>query len=163
MDKERNYKQNTPERSYHVRMASLSDLDAIAGIEQTCSSMPWHTDSLRYDLSDHNNAFYWVAELENTSKIVAYSACRHMVDDAEIMNIAVLPEWRRIGIARQLLLIMESHARQSGLEAMYLEVRESNSPARRLYRESGYTEITFRYQYYANNRENAIIMSKNIS
>ncbi len=148
---------------YHIRRASLSDLDAIFEIEQTCSGTPWQIESLRQDLSGDNNAFYWVAALEASSGIAAYGACWHMVDQAEIMNVAVLPEWRRKGIAGQILHAMERHAHQNGLQSLILEVRERNEPARQLYRRNGFSEIACRHHYYPDNRENAIIMSKKIS
>ena len=72
----------------------------------------------------------------------------------EVLNLAVAPRVRRLGIGRQLLGdILARHAGE-----FFLEVRESNIPARRFYEYAGFRDITKRLQYYCNPVESAIVM-----
>lgn len=88
--------------------------------------------------------------------------------DAELEAIGVLPEWRRYGIARQLLKTLIVTAIEQGCERLLLEVRATNYPAIRLYQESGFHIDGRRKHYYpaapgAAGREDAVLMSRPLS
>ena len=80
------------------------------------------------------------------------------MDEGHITNVAVRPEFRRKGFARKLLQDLIDHARTSGIKSLTLEVRVSNLPAIRLYESFGFKVEGRRKQYYADNREDALIM-----
>ena len=75
-------------------------------------------------------------------------------DESELLNLAVAPEFRRKGLARALVQQL-LNARGASL---YLEVRESNHPARNLYKSMGFQEVNIRPEYYQNPPEAAIVM-----
>ena len=87
----------------------------------------------------------------------------HVLDTASIINIAVHPDFRRRGYGRAILSALESSAVEFGAERIFLDVRESNEPAKSLYMSSGYRIAGIRRGYYSHPRENAIVMAKDLS
>ncbi len=73
---------------------------------------------------------------------------RAVVDEAEILTLAVMPAHRRSGIARALLAEASAHAAERGARVLFLEVSTRNAPARALYGNAGFTEAARRRDYY---------------
>ena len=129
-----------------VRPATRADLDAIAEIQAAAlSGSHWRApDYLMYACS--------VAVRE--TRIAGFLASREVADECEILNLAVSPEFRRLGVATALVRqVLSSHK-----GCCFLEVRESNKAARSLYRKLGFEEIAMRSGYYDNPPESAIVM-----
>jgi ribosomal-protein-alanine N-acetyltransferase len=82
---------------------------------------------------------------------------RTIVDEAEILTLAVLPDARHQGLGRDLLRAAMRKAAMTDAHSMFLEVAEDNSPARRLYASQGFTEVGRRKRYYANG-DDALVM-----
>lgn len=78
--------------------------------------------------------------------------------EGEILNLAVAPAFRRLGVGQAILRQMLSFAAQRGGERVFLEVRESNGPARRLYEKEGFLPCGVRKNYYNHPRENALLL-----
>lgn len=76
-----------------------------------------------------------------------------LLAEREILNLAVDPAFRRLGIATELL-----RGELQFRATHYLEVRESNMEARKLYQKLGFTEIGRRPEYYSFPTETAIVM-----
>ncbi len=132
-----------------IRTASEQDLPAIADIQSAApEASHWNPrDYLTYECR--------VAE--EGDAVIGFVVARRLADrEWEILNLAVAPDARRRGIGRQLLA--DSLARHSG--EFFLEVRESNIPARRFYEFFGFRAITKRLQYYSNPVEAAIVMKR---
>ena len=144
-----------------IRQAVPEDLEALLSIEKLCSPVPWQRDSLLRDLTVHDAAIYWVAET-CSGQLAGYVACWKVQMEADIVNMAVLPEWRRRGVATALLEHLLDQLAAAGVEQVFLDVRESNQAARALYRRCGFTVIGQRTAYYPNNGESAIIMTKKL-
>ena len=91
---------------------------------------------------------------------VGFLVSSRAADEAEVLNVAVHPSWRRRGIARQLLHRLLIELRAVGVERCHLEVRVSNNPAQSLYRSLGFVEQAIRKDYYRsiNGREDALLM-----
>jgi len=81
--------------------------------------------------------------------VLGVMAYRVVVDEAELCEIAVRPDARRQGIGQRLLDHLFADAAERGAEALYLEVRTGNRPARRLYEAAGFEAIGTRRRYYA--------------
>ena len=81
-------------------------------------------------------------------------------DTADITNVAVLPAFRRRGIARALLEKMAARLTENGAREILLEVRKSGEAAISLYREAGFIEISVRRGYYRDPTEDALIMRR---
>jgi ribosomal-protein-alanine N-acetyltransferase len=82
-----------------------------------------------------------------------------IVDEAHIASLATHPEFRRQGIAKQLLVKALDTAYAEGARTAFLEVRASNEAARRMYQKFGFEEAGRRERYYKDNNEDAILMT----
>ena len=91
-------------------------------------------------------------------RVVAYFIGRLIAPEGELYRIATDTEYRHRGIAYRLLDYSVKTSRGCGLEALFLEVRESNYPAISLYRQYGFRKISVRRNYYKNPTEDAVIM-----
>jgi len=125
-------------------------------IEQGVFADPWSTQ----DFSDcvASDALFLVAETGDT--IAGYVVALDAADEGEILNLAVAPAGRRNGLGRALVEeILEALAAR-GVRQVYLEVRESNAPARALYAAHGFREVGRRNQYYRRPVEDAIVLRR---
>ena len=90
---------------------------------------------------------------------------RFIDQDAEILNVIIHPDYRRLGKASKLISTFEKEAKDAGSLRCFLEVAESNSPAKKLYSALGYLKVGQRYNYYKflnGRKDNAVILSKEI-
>jgi ribosomal-protein-alanine N-acetyltransferase len=94
-------------------------------------------------------------------KVAGYAGLLVMADEGYITNVAVFPEYRRRGVAEQLIAVFDSFARGNRLALLTLEVRPSNAAAIALYRGLGFEEVGRRRNYYDLPKEDALIMTKN--
>lgn len=133
-------------------------LDAAADAEQRCFSVPWSKEALRLLVSPIG--FGLVATVNG--ELAAYGGIMCVADEAQILNVATLPEHRRKGLAKEILSGLYKEAKARGAVTVTLEVRESNGAARDLYISEGFSEIGVRPGYYTNPREAAIIMEKRL-
>lgn len=85
---------------------------------------------------------------------------RTVVDEAEIITIGVRPEARKNGIATAMLTLVENDLKKRGVKKIFLEVAENNVPAKKLYKQNGFTQINIRPKYY--DGVDAILMEKNL-
>ncbi len=81
-----------------------------------------------------------------------------MLDEAEILNLGVAEPVRRRGIARALVRSLLAEFSGRGVRTVFLEVRESNRPARRLYESFGFREVGRRSRYYRQPVEDAVVL-----
>ena len=138
-----------------VREAFLPQLLAL---ERACFSDAWTEAMLRSQLSPGH---VFLAALAGQT-VVGYAAFAHVLDEGDITNVAVAPAFRRRGAATALLDALEARAAALSLSFLTLEVRESNAPARALYRARGFREVGRRKRYYEKPREDAILMTKQL-
>jgi len=99
-----------------------------------------------------------VVVLESRGGILAYGAFRMVLDEMQVMNLAVRPEARRHGLGRILLGIALARARRAGARRVLLEVRAGNAAARALYTECGFVPLVERKQYYSDPPEDALVL-----
>ncbi len=138
-----------------VRAMAETDLDAVMEIEQASFSTPWSRDSFR-NLLGRDDADLWVAVVGGV--VVGYAVVWYVAREAELGNLAVAPGWRRLGLGGRLLDWSVARARERGTERIFLEVRESNRAAQRLYRERGFVQVGRRPRYYRAPTEDAWVM-----
>lgn len=131
-------------------------LAALAEIERACFRTPWGVEALGEQLENGNNVFL-VAEYQDAP--VGYVGCQTVLDEGYITNVAVQPNARRQGVARQLLAALECQAKARDLSFITLEVRESNAPAIALYEAAGYAAAGKRKGFYSQPREDALLMT----
>lgn len=141
-----------------VRTVTEADLPALTELEAKCFNDPWSCASLQ--MLTHGGGIGLICPAEGQP--VAYCGALTVLDEADILRIATLPECRRHGIASRLLNTLVGRLGDAGVSRITLEVRESNLPARALYLSSGFTEIGLRKDYYNRPRESAVIMEKRL-
>ena len=135
------------------------DVDSILNVEQQSFSIPWSRRAFSEEL-DNKLAIYLVAKIKN--KVVGYVGMWKILDEGHITNIAILPEYRGIGIGVRLVEEILKEAEKEGINRVTLEVRKSNAVAQRLYAKFAFKIEGMRKGYYQNNGEDAVIMWKNI-
>lgn len=135
------------------------DVREVAEIERRSYSLPWSAFTFR-SLLRRPNAVLLVAE--ESKGVAGYAALWLAADEAELGNLAVRPGRRGRGIGRTLLRRTLEEAARRGARAVFLEVRESNVAARRLYEASGFRIVGSRPDYYASPREDALVMRVNL-
>ncbi len=141
------------------RRMTESDLEKVATIEKEIFSDPWSYNAFKTDLNN-DLAFPLVAELENL--VIAYSNLYIVAGEVQIGNFAVAPGYRKRGVGKQLLDEIIRIARENKCDSIFLEVRESNEPARSLYDSYGFKAVGFRRDYYSNPSESAVIMAREL-
>ncbi len=134
-------------------------IEDVSDIETNSFSHPWSRKSFEDELNN-DNAVYFVATESNRG--VGYVGGWIIADQYDVNNIAVLPQYRRCGIASKLLDNLIGYCRKKELTAITLEVREHNNTAKALYNSFGFKPIGFRKKYYSDTGEDAIIMSLEI-
>ena len=129
-------------------------LGAVAAIEKQCFSEPWSEQALRLLLTEDADGVC----CEIDGRVVAYGGMIYSPFDAQITNIAVLPQHRRCGCGRTVLTELIARARARGVEEISLEVRASNEAAIALYRAQGFSEAGMRKGFYRHPIEDAVVM-----
>ena len=144
-----------------VREASPADLAGLAEIERVCFSEPWSENALAGTLGNPLARLFCAAEEDGT--LSGYAGVYLLGEDADITNVAVLPAFRRRGIADAVLASLEDFCREHGALFLHLEVRASNAPALALYGKHGFSADGVRRGYYRDPREDAVLMTLQIS
>src|SRR5947209_13031423 len=99
------------------------------------------------------------SRVDGAGRIQGYAGMWLVVDEAHITTIAMRPDWRGQGLGELLLACMIDSAAEAGDERVTLEVRVSNETAQRLYRKYGFQQQGIRPRYYADDNEDAYIMT----
>jgi [ribosomal protein S18]-alanine N-acetyltransferase len=150
-----------PRAMAELRRLNRGELAAMVAVERSAQPLPW-TDAQLAEELDHPNAIVWGC-VEDDQQLVAYAACRRMVDEWWLLNLATAPDHRCRGHGDALVAAWCARARADRL-SVWLEVRASNANAQRLYARHGLVEVARRRGYYrpvtAGPHEDAIIMSK---
>jgi ribosomal-protein-alanine N-acetyltransferase len=149
---------------WHLETINNADLDPILLIEQHSFQWPWNRISFEGELSCQNGFSFIVKSSDTNSdaQIIAYIFLRLIFDELHILKIAVTPGWRGRGIASWLLNRCFAMGADRGADSVHLEVRPSNIPAYQLYDKLGFAVIGRRHNYYADTKEDALLMRRNI-
>jgi len=126
----------------------------VHAIEQLVFADPWSQRDFRDCVT--SDATFLVAE--TAEGVAGYLVALDAADEGEILNLAVAPGGRRHGIGRALVDHALGSLARRGVRQVYLEVRESNAPARALYAAHGFREVGRRAQYYRRPVEDAVIL-----
>ena len=136
-----------------VRM-NESHVSAVAELERQNFSDPWPDIAVRGELT--NKLALWLVALED-GEVVGYVGSQTVLQEADMMNIAVADSHRRRGIAK---MLVEELIRQLDAYQLTLEVRASNAPAIALYEALGFQQVGLRKNYYRKPKEDALILRK---
>jgi ribosomal-protein-alanine N-acetyltransferase len=146
--------------SYRIEISrlTLEDIDAVMVVENLSFSIPWSKQAFIEEVTNNKFARYIIAKVNGET--VGYAGLWKVCDEGHITNVAVHPEFRRSGVGFMLVKSLIDMAKEEAIERMTLEVRRSNTTAQNLYAKFGFKVEGYRKAYYADNKEDAIIMWK---
>ena len=140
---------------YRIRIAQPGDVAGMLEVERACFGDPWSARAIREAMQSETSQAYVADE---SGKLLGFVLGRTSGPEAEILDLAVLPNMRRRGIARALLRAVRDAVTRVGVEEIFLEVRESNRAAISLYEGEGFRAVGMRHRYYRNPLENALVL-----
>ena len=148
--------------SHAIRRFDARDAAAVGEIlASSPEAAAWSVNSLeRLNL---RGELGWVIEDENAGKLAGFLVVRAVVAEAELLNLCVAPEKRRTGLAAALLHEAVDELRRTRVERLFLEVRESNTPAISFYEKHQFRETGRRPGYYRDPSEGAVLMMKELT
>ncbi|MCO6547102.1 MAG: ribosomal protein S18-alanine N-acetyltransferase [Gilliamella sp.] len=145
-----------------ISILTEHDLKKTFELEKICHAIPWSKQTFFSNQGER----YLNFKITINNQIVGFCICQHVVDEANLFNIAIHPDFRKQGLARKLLnhLIDALITIKSPcpISTLWLEVRQSNTAAIKLYHTLGFNQITIRKNYYPTTngkQEDAIIMA----
>ncbi|BBL52959.1 ribosomal-protein-alanine acetyltransferase [Bartonella quintana] len=148
----------------HFWVAPLQANDSISlhKIHKHCFIPAWEKQAFDHFLQDHSIFGYKASLIGRPNQILGFCLCRLILDEAEIITIAVHPHYRRQGIGILLIDSTLHHLYQERAIKLFLEVEETNLSALKLYQRFEFQKISKRLAYYQskNSRVDAIIMQK---
>lgn len=130
---------------------------AVAAIEEICFSTPWSENAILHEVT--NPISYWLVAVEN-GQVLGYVGSQYGYGEADMMNLAVVPDFRNRGIGQQLVTELISHLAVLNVKSLTLEVRQSNAAAISLYEKMGFQQVGLRPNYYQKPKEAALILRK---
>ena len=143
-----------------IRRFEASDAGAIGEIlASSPQAAAWTVKSL--EQLNKRGELGWV--IEEKKKVVGFLVARAIVAEAEILNLCVAPEKRRSGLAEALLNTAVAELRRTRVDRLFLEVRESNTPAISFYEKHQFRETGRRPGYYRDPDEAAVLMMKELT
>ncbi len=145
--------------------ANMDFLDRVVEVEQSCFSDPWPTSAFLAEFS-HPWSYFKVLVRDKHSKgtrVDGYIIAWMLPDDMHLLKMAVLPNWRRKGLARFMLDDCLMTFGNCGGGVASLEVRPSNSAALALYSSFGFRQVAVRRGYYSKDHEDALLLLKDIA
>ena len=140
-----------------IRLMCEADIPQLAELEKLCFSDPWSVSAFTYELK--NPLSLWLVAAQQ-DKVLGYVGSQTVMDESDMMNIAVAAEYRRQGIGGQLVKELIGQLAERGSKSLSLEVRVSNESAIALYNKLGFQQVGRRPGYYRNPKEDAYILRK---
>lgn len=136
-----------------------NDAAAVETLEKKIFPDPWTTADIKETLAQNTTL---ILGAWKDGSLIGYVIVYYVLDEGEIARIAVDESSRRQGVAGHLMLRLEDFCEENGIAKLMLDVRESNAAAIALYKDHGFTEDGIRRNYYANPKEDAILMSREL-
>ncbi len=133
----------------------LANIDEMLKIEKQAFASHWSRQTFLDEFSAENG--HYIAATEK-GKIIGYTGYRYVLDEAHITTLAVDKRNRKKGIGTFLIQRLIEDAKAAGLKKLYLEVRQSNIPAQKIYKKHGFKVLDRRREYYQHPVEDALVM-----
>ncbi|USA55435.1 ribosomal protein S18-alanine N-acetyltransferase [Acinetobacter sp. C32I] len=140
-----------------IRLMQENDLESVAGIERLVQTHPWSKQQFQESFASYQCTVY-----EQANQVVGFCILQPVLDEANLLLMAIHPSQQGKGLGYELLESSIQQLKNNPIQ-IFLEVRESNTAAIRLYEKSGFHQIDLRKNYYPNHdgsREHAVIMVK---
>ena len=132
----------------------LESLNELRELEQVCFDYYWTEEQFRLGLE--RRAFYVLGYVLD-GFLVGYLAYSRVLDEMEVLNLGVHPDFRKKGIGRELMRALLEQCRETGATKGLLDVKKSNYPAIALYESLGFKQVGVRKKYYPDTKEDALL------
>lgn len=132
----------------------VEHLTHLRALESLCFKYYWTEE--QFQLGLEKKAFF-VLGYEEQGMLVGYLAYSIVLDEMEVLNLGVHPQFRRKGIGRALMFELMHKCREMNVSRGLLDVKESNAPAIGLYESLGFKQVGVRKNYYPDTREDALL------
>ncbi|MEO5358102.1 MAG: ribosomal protein S18-alanine N-acetyltransferase [Nitrospirae bacterium YQR-1] len=140
----------------HIRTMVYDDIEAVSAIENISFPYPWTQRSFKHELENDYSINFVVL---HDGVIAGYLCAQEILDEAHILKLALLPQFRRNGIGTALFETLLLTLRQHHFSGkIFLEARHSNTPAVDFYKKHGFEVLYARKDYYIKPDEDAIVM-----
>lgn len=160
---------------YEIRKMVPADLGQVAQIEADNFSVPWKEKDFANWIEDPQAVFLTAAgksekpemtesaagkceQPDMAETVAGYIGCLYAADEGDITNVSVDSACRREGIGKCLVQALLAESRKRGCRRIFLEVRQSNDAAIRLYQGCGFVRVGVRKNYYTKPQEDALLM-----
>ncbi len=143
-----------------IRSVGIEGAGQLAEMDKHCFSDSWKEKDWQQFLSLPQYRCYIVTAEELPKGFLLISTA---ADEGEIIKIGVLPECRRQNFGTSILREAFEKWQDEGIRHLFLEVRESNRPARALYQKLGFEEVGIRKNYYRNPQEHAVVYARHFA
>jgi ribosomal-protein-alanine N-acetyltransferase len=144
---------------FSIRRMTQRDLQEVLAIEEASYPVPWSRRAFETEIGA-SHAFPFVLDHSAPAFVLGYVCSWLTLDECHILNIAIHPSFRRIGLASQLIDHLFGMCKDKGIVRCFLEVRVTNNKAIALYRKYGFRVCGLRRRYYADTGEDALIMQR---
>ncbi len=142
-----------------ARRMTAGDLEAVIRIEQKSFPDPWSFQSFQESLGQSQAIWMVIEKADGKEKWpIGYAGVYTVLDEGEIVNVAMEPEERGKGYGKILVEKLMEEGAKRGVSDFYLEVRMGNEAGKRLYRSLGFEPCGVRKDFYEQPREDALVM-----
>jgi len=139
----------------NIEKVAMDDIKEMLKIEKKSFASHWSRQTFIDEFSADNGHYIAV---KDGKKICGYTGFRHVLDEGHITTLAVHPKCRKKGIGTGLIERLIADAKEKGLKKLFLEVRQSNIAAQKIYKKLGFKVLDRRREYYQNPKEDALVM-----
>jgi len=146
-----------PFEAVSLRLAAPDDLESIGALEALAADTPWSMAALTEELRRDSSINAVAVDGQGVVRAFIFSAAAS--DELSIHYVVTHPDFRRRGIASMLIRAIVDIAVKAGARSIFLEVRSKNRAARALYAACGFIEQSVRKKYYADDNDDAIVMT----
>ena len=158
-----------PAAELELRRMTAADVDEVVEIERASFPKPWGPAEFHKELGHDWSTILLAVDARSGPEaragkgaIAGFVLYWLVHDELHILNVACAPERRRQGVARRLLVEAEARAKAANIAVLVLEVRRSNTAAQALYTGLGYQRVGVRKEYYADDNEDAMVMTRTL-
>lgn len=134
----------------------LKDVERVYDISKNSFSKPWSLNAIQEEL--YNTMSYYLVARDDFGKAIAFIGSWLVFDECQITNIAVDEDYRRKNVGQRLLERFIGDMKSKDMSYIFLEVRESNEPAKKFYEKNSFTYTGMRKRFYQDG-ENALLMT----
>ena len=145
--------------AFRLRRMRPEDLDRVMALQRRAFATPWTLEMMRKELG-HDWSTVLLAE--EGDRVLGIAVFWLVADELHVLNVAADPDVRRRGLGATLMNAALEHGRTHRCRIATLEVRRGNAPAIALYERLGFRAVGLRPNYYADDREDAVVMVKEL-